>query len=367
MEQPAGHATKRRRLGTEWAVAVERPRGTERMGDAAARVRCSPALRRRLAPHRAALRHRLAESNDAHSFLVEVADVLSKTTTGGGGGIGGVRSGGVPPRGGGFYSRVVAEIDAVGWSKLVSANDSLTRLSLRTTDEAGREHRLEVELMPDHPRTAPVCTTDLPQALALRWDPAQPSTLADVVRQFEEALRGYQALWAVLEDIDRHTWVLEPERPTLATSIRRIALGNHCSLQVVIDAAAPASVPQCRFLGSETRVAALRENLNANLDLWDEGQALHVNLGRVLGCELPGKEAAATGDRASIGCGICYALRFKGDIPTVLCSLASCNKAFHEACLVEWLRVLPSTRQSFGTLFGTCPYCSTQIVVKTRS
>jgi hypothetical protein len=38
-----------------------------------------------------------------------------------------------PPRGGGFYSRVVAEIDAVGWSKLVSANDSLTRLSLRTT------------------------------------------------------------------------------------------------------------------------------------------------------------------------------------------------------------------------------------------
>jgi E3 ubiquitin-protein ligase FANCL len=93
-------------------------------------------------------------------------------------------------------------------------------------DEAGREHRLEVELMPDHPRTAPVCTTDLPQALALRWDPAQPSTLADVVRQFEEALRGYQALWAVLEDIDRHTWVLEPERPTLATSIRRIALGR---------------------------------------------------------------------------------------------------------------------------------------------
>jgi hypothetical protein len=36
-----------------------------------------------------------------------------------------------------------------------------------------------------------------------------------------------------------------------------------------------------------------------------------------------------------------------------------------QACLVEWLRVLPSTRQSFGTLFGVCPYCSTQIVVKT--
>jgi hypothetical protein len=118
-------------------------------------------------------------------------------------------------------------------------------------------------------------------------------------------------------------------------------------------------VPECRFLGSETRVAVLRDNLRENLHLWyallhrrfiedrdgdvcvcvcslcvvyrDEGEAFHVNLGRVLGCALPGKEAAATEDRTSIGCGICYALRFKGDIPTVLCSLATCNKAFHEA------------------------------------
>jgi hypothetical protein len=37
------------------------------------------------------------------------------------------------PRGGGFYNRVVNEIDALGWAKLVSANDSLTRLSLRIT------------------------------------------------------------------------------------------------------------------------------------------------------------------------------------------------------------------------------------------
>jgi E3 ubiquitin-protein ligase FANCL len=87
--------------------------------------------------------------------------------------------------------------------------------------------------MADHPRTAPVCTTDLPQALALRWDPVR-STLANVVQQFEDTLQGYQALWAVLEDIDRNTWVLEPERPTLATSIRRIALGMKTSTTSVI-------------------------------------------------------------------------------------------------------------------------------------
>lgn len=36
------------------------------------------------------------------------------------------------PRSGEFYSRVVSEIDAVGWDKLISANDSLSRLSFQT-------------------------------------------------------------------------------------------------------------------------------------------------------------------------------------------------------------------------------------------
>jgi len=83
---------------------------------------------------------------------------------------------------------------------------------------------MEVELMADHPRSAPVCTTELPEALSLRWDPAR-SGLVDAMQQFEAALSSYQTLWRVLEDIDNHTWVLEPERPTLSSTIRRIGLG----------------------------------------------------------------------------------------------------------------------------------------------
>lgn len=141
-----------------------------------------------------------------------------------------------------------------------------------------------MELRADYPCSAPICTTNLPQTLTLQWNSLH-SNLADVIRQFEEALRSYQALWRVLEDIDRNTWVLEPERPTLTSSMRRIALGtisskakecgsliaasgNHCSVQVVLDTSAPTAVPQCRFLGNESRVASLREKLNANLHLW---------------------------------------------------------------------------------------------------
>jgi len=313
-------------------------------------IRVSPALRRRrLERHRPALQRRLDESSDPQSFLTELADIMSKT----GGNLRAER--GESPsrtglRDGKFYHRVVAEIGTVGWAKLVSANDSLSRLILCTRDEAGREHRIDIELPADYPRSPPVCTTNLMQALVFHWKPNE-SSLRDAMHEFEKALASYQALWRVLEDIDTHTWVLEPERPTLSSSIRRIALGNHCSVQVVIDPAAPMSIPQCRFLGSEARVSHFREKLNSNIELWDEDDSFHNNLARSLECTLPGKEAAATEDRTNTGCGICYALRMKGDIPNILCPHASCNKAFHESCLVEWLRVLPTTRQSFGTLF----------------
>ena len=30
----------------------------------------------------------------------------------------------------------------------------------------------------------------------------------------------------------------------------------------------------------------------------------------------------------------------------------------YSAFVVQWLKTLPTTRQSFGTLFGECPYCN---------
>ena len=53
-----------------------------------------------------------------------------------------------------------------------------------------------------------------------------------------------------------------------------------------------------------------------------------------------------------------------GEAPDVNCDNANCGKPFHRRCLVEWLNADTSTRQSFNTLFGACPYCSAPITVK---
>ena len=52
------------------------------------------------------------------------------------------------------------------------------------------------------------------------------------------------------------------------------------------------------------------------------------------------------------------------NLPDQLCSNPKCNRVFHTVCLVQWLQALPSTKSSFGTLFGVCPYCSDALAVK---
>ena len=42
-------------------------------------------------------------------------------------------------------------------------------------------------------------------------------------------------MWDCLDDIDANTHVLEPERPSRDASMRRIAIGRHCSIQIDFD------------------------------------------------------------------------------------------------------------------------------------
>ena len=52
------------------------------------------------------------------------------------------------------------------------------------------------------------------------------------------------------------------------------------------------------------------------------------------------------------------------NLPDQLCSNPKCNRVYHTDCLIQWLQALPSTRSSYGTLFGVCPYCTEGLAVK---
>uniref|UniRef100_A0A7N6A953 RING-type domain-containing protein n=1 Tax=Anabas testudineus TaxID=64144 RepID=A0A7N6A953_ANATE len=257
-----------------------------------------------------------------------------------------------PPQ---YYSQLMSEMEALGWDKLLFIDTEFRTLRLKVEDSSGRQHILTIKLKSKHPAEAPECSADLPVPLALTWTPQ--STLQQLHSQFVLVLESLTEFWDVLDEIDSQTWILEPEKPSRADTMRRIAIGNNMSIKVEVDPRHPKMLPECFLLGAE----------NSGSCLWSAGRnpnssVLH-NLRDVLEITFP---SPATHEKSdfSVDCGICYSYRLEAAIPDQVCNDPRCGQPFHQACLYEWLRALPSSRQSFNIVFGECPYCSKPITVK---
>uniref|UniRef100_A0A674NFY9 FA complementation group L n=1 Tax=Takifugu rubripes TaxID=31033 RepID=A0A674NFY9_TAKRU len=248
--------------------------------------------------------------------------------------------------------------------RLLFIDTAFQTLQLNAEDSSGRQHLLTVKLKPKHPAEAPDCSADLPLPLLINWTPQ--TTLDQLYGQFLLVLESLTRFWDVLDEIDRNTWILEPEKPCRSDTMRRIAIGNNVSIKVEVDPRHPEMLPDCCLLGAEHVVTPLRNKLNTNMHLWNpESDVLH-NLQDVLEIEFP---SPASHEKSSFSteCGICYSYRLEDSIPDQVCNDPRCGQPFHQACLYEWLRGLPSSRQSFSVIFGDCPYCSKVGVSVSRS
>lgn len=293
----------------------------------------------------------------------------------------------------------MAELDAIGWNRLLELSDDLSSLELETVDAAKRKHAIRLKLPAEYPTSEPpVCFVDAPEPFELVWEPATgPSPvngfmLKEVMQQFDAFVAKYQAFWDVLDDLDAKTCVLEPHRPTRATGRRRIALEKHASIQIEVNASHPRAICDLSFFGNDATVAPLRERWSEGVFQWDEALPLRENLEAILDVEFPSPTQAKT-EEFAVECGICYCYRLEvvGDeadedngvdvsmtagsvaaanasartiIPDKLCENGKCSRPFHEKCLFDWLKALPTARQSFNTVFGECPYCREAVSAK---
>lgn len=101
------------------------------------------------------------------------------------------------------------------------------------------------------------------------------------------------------------------------------------------------------------------------------------NLEAVLGVALPGplkrrgEEEEEGEEEEDVSCAICYSVEDPeaasgagtgtagcSSYPDQICPNSKCSRHYHRGCLTSWMQSLPSSRMSFGTLFGSCPYCS---------
>ncbi|KAK4416373.1 E3 ubiquitin-protein ligase FANCL [Sesamum alatum] len=269
-----------------------------------------------------------------------------------------------------FSRRIYSEVEEVGWEHLVKLGEDLTFLSFRVMDTKGRVHILEITLDETYPKCPPSVSADVPYNFSLEC--SSHSNLRDVVQQFQKHVDKLQDFWSTLDDIDRSFWVTDPKHSHCATSYRQIKIGNDCSIILSINANDPLSLPECRFLGSDTTVNFLRDIWKRNCKRWTKDKSFPENLARVFDTQLP-QPPHVQKNEEQVECGICYAQYLpiddelgakSGSATDYTCENGNCNRAFHSVCLGDWLRSITTTRQSFDVLFGNCPYCSDPIAVK---
>ncbi|KAL3525560.1 hypothetical protein ACH5RR_013932 [Cinchona calisaya] len=269
-----------------------------------------------------------------------------------------------------FYRRIYSEVEDVGWEHLVRMGEDLTFLSFRVIDEKGRVHILEITLDTTYPKSPPSISADVPRIFNLDW--SRNSKLKDVVAQFQRHVDKLQDFWSTLDDIDRSFWVVDPKDPPFAMSYRQINIGNDCNITLSINPNDPRSLPECRFLGSDSKVNLLTRKWKINCKRWLKDRSFSENLISILDIKLPEPPDVRKDDQQA-ECGVCYAQYLpiddelgskSGSATDYTCENNNCSRAFHSVCLGDWLRSITTTRQSFDVLFGNCPYCSNPVAVR---
>lgn len=281
---------------------------------------------------------------------------------------------------------LVNQLEQVGWDKVLSVSPDLSVLRLRTHDSSGRAHAFDVSVPAAYPIAAPLVQVALPVPVSVPWPLSRAGgSLSLVLEAVEREVGRFEPLFAALEDLDMHCWVLEPLQPTFATTSRRIAIERGCSVVIELRPEDPTGVCEMRFLGPPQRVLPLQAHLGQHLYRWNPSRSVRSNLEAVLGVTLPlrsqqqqsGQGHAAGEETFLAECGICYSYALRGaveggevggksssTIPDQPCPNPRCGRMYHNPCLAEWLQAVPSSRTSFGTTFGSCPYCGEMLSTK---
>ncbi|CAG8437548.1 1714_t:CDS:2 [Acaulospora morrowiae] len=309
-----------------------------------------PELKRLIHGHENALRQRIEQCTNFSEFFLDLKDLLELIMT---------KEKPEPMPTGKYYSSLLSEINSIGWDKLETLDPSLKNFFLKLSDSSGRKHSVFISLPFSYPHSPLDAHADLPSTSKAQ---ILATSLKDVINYYSKEFEKFQEVWSMLDDIDANTSVLEPDRPKRSDLMRRIALGNYCSLQIEINTEHPREECQYKLFGTESLIESFHLKIEKNWNNWDTTLTVRQNLEKVFEMTFPSPQVSSSSD-VNFDCGICYSYRFEDSIPDRSCSNSKCGKPFHRICLYEWLQAIPSTKKNFQTLIGNCPYCNETITV----
>lgn len=220
-------------------------------------------------------------------------------------------------------SSIIADLSAIGWSRVHGISPDLSEMTIMMTDAAARQHSIKMKLPFNYPAAPPAIQADLPIAITAptshqvhaqrhHHHPShQSSPLLAALKLSEAVINSCQEFLNIMEQIDSQTWVQAPSGPSRSCTMRRISLGKHCSLSITLDPASPTAAPPAdvQFLGEASAIAPMQQAWYSNQGLWDPCSSFLSNIQHMLGFQIPGPQDDDAGDDQGLSsdCAICYA------------------------------------------------------------
>jgi hypothetical protein len=251
----------------------------------------------------------------------------------------------------------------------ITLSEDLSNLTVVYTDAANRRHEILLNLesfpscikienydLPD--LSMRDCETDSELIPKKKKQKTERKSIRDICEEFIKKVVEYQQLWNDFDDLDSHSWVLEPNK-SRSTCCRSIILTERAKLTLSVNPSNPRSeTPKIQILGSQAR------DFNVLLQAysWNPVLSLRDNLETCFRISLPHPNCDYAASTVTYDCGICFGLTTEG----FNCENSKCSRPYHRACLEKWLASLISSRISFDTILGECPYCKDPIAVQTE-
>ncbi|KAF9932100.1 hypothetical protein FBU30_008914 [Linnemannia zychae] len=177
------------------------------------------------------LQQKMEEAKDMASFLVELVDALEVILSN-------RNSKGDQEKSLRYWTHVMEQLDSLGWERITHVNQDLSQIQIELCDASQRRHLITARFPWSYP-TMPltIAPLEIPEFgddqlaaqhglnnsnVSLKYE----GELNAAVRRAELQLEVFQAFWDVMQDFDKNTWVIDPEKPTRADKMRRCALGT---------------------------------------------------------------------------------------------------------------------------------------------
>ncbi|KAI9295081.1 hypothetical protein K502DRAFT_349382 [Neoconidiobolus thromboides FSU 785] len=282
---------------------------------------------------------------------------------------------------------LVNELEFIGWNKIVNLNQHFNKFQFEF-EYINKLFLIQVEISSEYPKIPPVIDINLPkysqQMLALNNICKQNEKqlwFELILPEVKRLIFSYTDFYRILQELDDNCKIIEPDPATTKDCIRRIQIEELSFLQVEIAPSKPFNLPKILFFGN--KVVKWNQKLKENVEKWDTSLTVYKNLIQILQIDFQFQRAITTNNgQPTIECGICYCYKTeisylneemnseeyltkldKSQAPTFVCSNNYCNKIYHHQCLLQAIKHLPTSRQSYHVWFGKCPYCDTLLSI----